>query len=64
MQKQSDFDRLFDDGRVAINFSDGVMTQGLGKTAKFFFHSCAAHVKFRNMSPTVFKIGQYRFFFF
>lgn len=33
-QKKKGFDEKFDEGEVSINFSSGVMTEGLGKTMK------------------------------
>lgn len=32
--KKKGFDELFDSGKEAVDFSHGVMTQGLGKTVK------------------------------
>lgn len=29
-----DFDRAFDDGKVAIDFKGGILTEGLGKVVK------------------------------
>lgn len=33
-QKKKGFDEKFDEGEVSINFSSGVMTEGLSKTMK------------------------------
>lgn len=33
-QKKRGFDELFDAGKVAVNFSHGVMTKGLSRTIK------------------------------